>query len=510
MARMLGAARLSHDTDGSTSVERQIEQLGLAEQMRGDKLVHVTEDVDVSGLSVAPFERPELGEWLTEPEKIAQWDVLAFTKIDRISRNLFDFVTLLKWADAHGKTLVSVTEGIDFGTPVGRLIGQILAMFAEFEARRMAERRADHTRKALAQARWDGRAVAPGYRPVKVGDHWELEIDESKAVRICAMTSAVIGGQSARQVGREYGTDVSGVLSILRNPGLRGYVVHNGDIVRGDDGLPVQRREAILDDDTWNALQDRLDRNGKPGSGLPTKAGSAAVGLGVFACGVCGKPLYMSRRAAGDRYRHRDGSTCQSSKPMKSSKTGKSTPASFTAAHLESAMESELLALVGDVKMVDTIIVPGKGDDIRKQVKQAEESMEAIEEQVVKGLPVSSASRMLSKLESRIEGLNATLAAMPADERDGCTREIPADKTYGQHWAELDEQGRGAFLRANGVTLRARRAAEAGEVTASDVLGAADGVGQSAASVVWRGKTYMTISFGRLRDLAEAARTAAR
>src|ERR1700733_11851829 len=97
--RMLGACRLSHGTDESTSIERQGEQLTAAAQMRGDALIALTEDVDVSG-AVSPFERDDLGPWLTLPDKISQWDTLAFTKIDRISRSLLDFVTLLKWAHA--------------------------------------------------------------------------------------------------------------------------------------------------------------------------------------------------------------------------------------------------------------------------------------------------------------------------------------------------------------------------------------------------------------------------
>ena len=81
--RILGSARLSHDTDESTSIARQREQVDLTCKARGDTLVHVTEDTDVSG-AVAPADREGLGPWLTDPARIAQWDGLMVAKLDRL------------------------------------------------------------------------------------------------------------------------------------------------------------------------------------------------------------------------------------------------------------------------------------------------------------------------------------------------------------------------------------------------------------------------------------------
>jgi site-specific DNA recombinase len=64
--RLLGACRLSHDTDESTSIARQQEAIGYAAKARGDELVHVTVDTDVSG-ALSPFLRPELSPWLARP-----------------------------------------------------------------------------------------------------------------------------------------------------------------------------------------------------------------------------------------------------------------------------------------------------------------------------------------------------------------------------------------------------------------------------------------------------------
>ena len=426
MARMLGAARLSHFTDSSTSVERQSEQIEATATARGDTLIHTTEDVDTSG-AVSPFDRDELGPWLTNPELMAKWDVLCITKLDRLTRSIAHFVAMVDWCTKHGKTVVSIGDSFDLGTPVGRMVAHILALFAQFERERMAERRLDHTRKALAQARWDGRAIAPGYRPLKVGDHWELELDPAKAQRIKAMASAVIGGQSARQAGAEYGLDSAGVISILRNPAVRGYVIHHGDVVRDENGLPVTR-EAILDDETWTKLQSALDRNGSD----RLASGDASLLRGVVTCWDCGQALYILRREAGSRYRHADGSDCRST---------------YLARDVEAAIEGVLLFLAEDAPRVEIVTV---GEDHTPEIRRVEQSIGEIEESVMSGdMPAASAARMLGKLETRLSSLRSLPEPRRVPQRTG--------ETFGEHWASLDVPGRNRFLRAHGFSVRVSR-----------------------------------------------------
>lgn len=467
MGRLLGAARLSHSTDGSTSIERQCEQIQHTAAARGDKIIHITEDVDVSG-AVSPFERDELGPWLTEAGKITQWDVLCVAKLDRLTRSLKDFVTLVEWCQAHGKSIVSIGDSFDLATPVGRMTANILVMFAQFERERMSERRADHTKKSRSLARWDGRAVAPGYKPVKVADHWELEPDDEKAGRIRAMADAVISGVSARQTGARYGMDASGVLSILRNPSLRGYVVARGGIVRGDDGLPVTR-EPILDDETWAKLQAALDKKGSPGSGRAN--GQESMLLGVAECGTCGKPLYIYRRKEGNRYRHADGSECKGS---------------YLASALESEVEKRLLDEVGDVEQVDYELIPGKNYDA--EIRRIEDSIAELDASFEAGdVPASAYGRMQARLEAKL----AHLRSLPST--PDTVREISLGKTYREIWAELGDGERGGFLRDNGVKLR---------VTREAIEGLAGNTRQI-------GKLQIAVDLGDLQKLLQAARLAA-
>ena len=77
--RALGAVRLSRMTDESTSLERQTEAIEHTVQARGDTLIHITSDPDVSG-AVSPFSRAGLGPWLNG--RSDEWDCLVIHKLD--------------------------------------------------------------------------------------------------------------------------------------------------------------------------------------------------------------------------------------------------------------------------------------------------------------------------------------------------------------------------------------------------------------------------------------------
>ena len=60
-------------------------------------------------------------------------DVLLVYRVDRFSRNLRDMVTLLDELDQCGVVFRSATEPFDTSTPMGRMLVQMLGMFAQFE-----------------------------------------------------------------------------------------------------------------------------------------------------------------------------------------------------------------------------------------------------------------------------------------------------------------------------------------------------------------------------------------
>ena len=93
--RLLPCIRLSVLDDTSTSPERQFDKIQTFAKLGDHELVPITEadyDLDVSG-SVSPFERPGLGPWL-RADRLDIWDAICVARLDRLTRSLFDFVTL--------------------------------------------------------------------------------------------------------------------------------------------------------------------------------------------------------------------------------------------------------------------------------------------------------------------------------------------------------------------------------------------------------------------------------
>lgn len=99
--------------------------------------------------------RPELNRAL---DYARPGDELVVTRLDRLGRSVRHLVELAADLDARGIALVVSEQGIDTGSPAGRMVFHVFAALAEFEAELIAER----TRDGLAAARARGRA---GGRP---------------------------------------------------------------------------------------------------------------------------------------------------------------------------------------------------------------------------------------------------------------------------------------------------------------------------------------------------------
>lgn len=81
--------------------------------------------------------RPELEDLL---KRLGPGDELIVYKLDRLARSLRDLIRIAETVEDAGATLKSLTEPIDVGSPMGKMVFQILGVVAEFERSLIRER----------------------------------------------------------------------------------------------------------------------------------------------------------------------------------------------------------------------------------------------------------------------------------------------------------------------------------------------------------------------------------
>ena len=451
--RLLGAVRLSDLTEETTSPARQREAITHTALARADTLIDTVEDLGVSG-AVSPFDRAALGPWLSDPGKIRQWDGLVVHKLDRLTRSLSDFADLVKWCQANGKTIVSISESLDLSTSHGRMLANILITFAEFERERISERRKEAAVKMRQSARWGGGRVPYGYRPVKNGAGWELEPDPETVKVVRRMVDEVTEGLSANELARVFtaegipapqGRDwhAQAIIRILRNPALRGYVTtakthEKPQVVRGPDGLPV-KRAPIVDDVTWMRLQRALDDGSHEKTGVRHDASPL---LGSAVCARCGGALHAFRFVRRNRpyayYRcaNRPKRTCDAPQ--------------MTMIDLENVVVDSFTAEFGDKPWLEKIEHPGD-DHSQELASVGQQIADLTTEKFVQGITRPDYEQMMSALQRE----HARLSALPVGEPT--VEIVDTGKTLGDHWATLDMHGKGRFLREIGIQALAGR-----------------------------------------------------
>jgi DNA invertase Pin-like site-specific DNA recombinase len=78
--------------------------------------------------------------------------VLVVSKLDRLSRSLLDFASVMGRAQSKGWNLVALDLGIDLSTPAGEFLASVMASAAQWERRIIGVR----TKEALAAKRAAG------------------------------------------------------------------------------------------------------------------------------------------------------------------------------------------------------------------------------------------------------------------------------------------------------------------------------------------------------------------
>jgi len=122
-------------------------------------------DIYKDSVSGSNLEREQLQRIMLDAED-KKFQVLLATKLDRISRSVYDFLNLDNKLRELGIDIVIATQNIDTTTPTGKMQRTILLAFAEFERDMIAERTREKLFLQAQKGYWGGGHTPLGYNAV--------------------------------------------------------------------------------------------------------------------------------------------------------------------------------------------------------------------------------------------------------------------------------------------------------------------------------------------------------
>lgn len=253
---------------------------------------------DDGGWSGGNMERPALRRLLDEISK-GQVDIVVVYKVDRLTRSLTDFASIVETFDNNKASFVSVTQAFNTTNSMGRLTLNVLLSFAQFEREITGERIRDKIAASIARGIWMGGNIPKGY---DLGDR-RLDVNPIGAEQVryifkryLELNSLVSLAKDLDQnnirskrwtarSGKERGGYLygpSGLSYLLRNR------IYLGKITHKDKSYPGEH-DAIIDTDLFQQVQDRLAANHH--KFVQRRARSAACPLHNKIFDAQGKPM---------------------------------------------------------------------------------------------------------------------------------------------------------------------------------------------------------------------------
>lgn len=205
--RVQGYVRVSTEEQGRSGAGLEAQRLAIAAECdrRGWTLLGILEDRG----SAKNLRRPAVREALAGL-KAGEADALVVAKLDRLSRSMLDFATILAASQKQGWSLVALDAAVDTTTPQGEAMAHMTITFAQLERRLIGERtKAAMAVKKAQGARFGRRSQIPAAVRMRI----VRERDGGRTLRAIA-AGLNDGGVATGQGGREwYASSVSAVLA---------------------------------------------------------------------------------------------------------------------------------------------------------------------------------------------------------------------------------------------------------------------------------------------------------
>jgi site-specific DNA recombinase len=394
--------RISTDEDHQpTSLKTQRERLErYCEAMEDWRIVAAYED-QASGTTL---ERPGLQQAL-DLAREKRFDLLLVYRVDRLSRKVRQLAGLCEELDQLDIVLKSATEPFDTGSPAGRMMLQMLGVFAEFEHATIVDRVTAGLERRVREGKWMSGRTPYGY--VRDRETKLLVPDPVKAPVVRRIFHLYAEGKLgttaiARALDtegapppRKQGWSPNALQLILANPAYRGLVRWNGETHPG-------LHDPLVDAETFEAAQEILRRRGEDAS-LRRGNPSDFLLSGLVRCHHCGR-AYVGTSAHGRNGRYTYYACSTRYKYGPSTCNGDRLPKD----RLEAAVLTQLADLYRDGRVIEKALADA--------AQHIETERPRIEEQL--GATRAEIGRLEAKLERYFEAFeDGTLSPTDCQDR---------------------------------------------------------------------------------------------
>ena len=254
--------------------------------------------------SGATLERPGLERALKEAAA-KRFDLLLVYRVDRLGRSVRGLAQILEQLDHADVLFRSATEPFDTASSAGRMMVQMLGVFAEFERATIVERVIAGMERKAARGEWIGGTIPFGYRHDPDRRYLEPEPAEASIIeeifhrygeRLEGATTLAnwLHERGYRtRTGKPFSTHT--VLSILRNRSYLGEIPFRGQHHKAP-------HPPLVDLQLFERAQQILAERGEDAS-LRRSNGSDYLLTGLIVCARCGK-RYVGAAAHGNGGRY--------------------------------------------------------------------------------------------------------------------------------------------------------------------------------------------------------------
>ena len=341
-------ARKSVERENSISCETQLDycRAMLKPDERGEKIYEYVDN----GFSGSNLDRDGFREMMSLIERGKISKVIVY-RLDRISRSLADFMSVISEFKKYNVAFVSSQESFDTSTSYGEMITKLLMVFAEFERTSVIERVRHAYQARSDQGIYMGGRRSYGFRFEDTAIHgvktkrYAPLADEISHIRYIFDRYAVPNVTLRRLqddllkngiLPTEGNWSTARLSAIIRNPiyvkadnsiyeffrrknvkivsdisefdGTRGVQIYGKTKHTAEDWSDmkavVMTHEGIIDSELWLACQKKVEKNKKIGNSISNE--TSWLG-GKLVCSKCGKTMTVTKsgkRADGSQTRY--------------------------------------------------------------------------------------------------------------------------------------------------------------------------------------------------------------